>query len=69
MRRSLTFAAGLLGTLALPLTALADLQKTAIDDAQGRAAVTLDLWDLPAGDPRVDALRQRNVTQSAAVLP
>ncbi|MDA9857285.1 Fe-S oxidoreductase [Rubripirellula sp.] len=40
-----------------------DFQATVIADAEGRAAVTLDLWEMAADDPRVDRLRQVNLTQ------
>jgi uncharacterized Fe-S cluster-containing MiaB family protein len=40
-----------------------DFQASVIADADGRAAITIDLWEMPADDPRVDRLREVNLTQ------
>jgi hypothetical protein len=45
------------------LNDLADLLGAAIADAGGRAAVTIDLWDLDPGEPWYQVLRTMNLTQ------
>ncbi|MDG2221914.1 MAG: hypothetical protein P8L85_11060 [Rubripirellula sp.] len=40
-----------------------EYQARLIADADGRAAVTIDLWEMAAEDPRVDRLKQVNLTQ------
>ena len=43
--------------------ALAELQRAAIQDAAGHAAITIDLWDIDADAPLLERLREVNLTQ------
>ncbi len=43
--------------------ALIELQQRAIGDAGGRAAITIDLWNVAADAPRLDELRRGNLRQ------
>jgi len=45
------------------VTTLADVQETLLLDADGRAVVTLDLWDITSSSPQLAGLRQSNLTQ------
>jgi len=50
----------------LPAFSLEDwmeIQSLALADAVGRATVTIDLWDMPEGDQRVEQLRETNLRQ------
>lgn len=47
-------------------TDLIDLQTQAISDADGRAAVTIDLWDLDKADEQVQQLHSVNLSQRVA---
>ncbi len=40
-----------------------EFHATALQDAGGRAAVTVDLWEMDAADPRVEQLKQANLDQ------
>jgi hypothetical protein len=45
------------------MDALAELQQTVIEDAAGRAAITVDLWDMDSRTPGLESLRTANLTQ------
>jgi uncharacterized Fe-S cluster-containing MiaB family protein len=47
----------------LTVDSLESLQRSALRDADGRACVTIDLWDLDAQFPGMNELRRRNLTQ------
>jgi radical SAM enzyme (TIGR01210 family) len=47
----------------LSMDALAGLQAAALADADGRAAVTVDLWDVAPGAPLLKEIEQRNLSQ------
>lgn len=49
----------------ISIDALIELQCTAISDADARAAVTIDLWDVDANSERFDELRRINLSQQA----
>jgi radical SAM enzyme (TIGR01210 family) len=49
----------------LSIDALIDLQRAVVDDANGQAAVTIDLWDVQPGARRIDELRRVNLSQRA----
>lgn len=44
---------------------LADTHEKLLRDADGRAVVTLDLWDVPVSDVQYSRLQQSNLTQHA----
>jgi hypothetical protein len=47
----------------LTIESLNSLQRSALQDADGRACITIDLWDLEPQLPGVDDLQRRNLTQ------
>jgi radical SAM enzyme (TIGR01210 family) len=47
----------------LPLDVLRQLQADAIDDAAGRAVVTIDLWDLAADAAEIQTMQRINLLQ------
>jgi radical SAM enzyme (TIGR01210 family) len=51
----------------LSIDALIELQDAVIADADGRAAVTVDLWDVDADAVRLDELRRINLRQRVGV--
>jgi hypothetical protein len=42
---------------------LAEIQRVALRDVEGRTMVTIDLWDIDHRDPGFDELQQRNLDQ------
>ena len=42
---------------------LVEIQQAAIEDAAGWSVVTVDLWDIPETDPKINQLRRRNLSQ------
>ena len=49
----------------LSIELLAEIQRTVLRDADGRAAVTIDLWDLDRAEPGFEDLYRRNLTQQS----
>lgn len=47
----------------LPIETLIELQRLALQDADGRATVTIDLWDLDTSDPGFEILQRVNLSQ------
>ncbi len=47
----------------LSTEALAEIQRVALRDVDGRTMVTIDLWDIDQRDPGFDQLQQRNLDQ------
>lgn len=52
----------------LPLAVLGELLASSIDDAGGRAVVTLDLWDAHVSDRHHAAIKTMNESQLSGVL-